>query len=257
MSFLRIKILITFAFCYFLQNVKLTNYISFKMVIVDDCVRQVKISNNISSKIVMNFSAQNDYCDTSFKIKGPCQDNNWTLYTKEDYLIKDYEYDFMNEVAITFEDWNHMNGYMGIEVYFNEFLINYTDQTFWECKDCDFDGNYKFGTQTAYKVEGGKEEEVFMFHNPGGPNECGPVYYTFVFRINDINELYKGGKRGPFKIASDYYSFPSQEIKRTFIKEVNYTEGDVELELINFILQDIISAKKNDSLITLKILLRG
>ena len=124
------------------------------------------------------------------------------MYAKDGYLIKDYEYDYMNEVAITFEDWNHQNGFMAIDVEFNEYIIRYTDQTFWECKDCYDDnhelGKYTFGNQFIRKNNIPKTIEVFIFHPPE-KNECGSRYFTFVFRINDKNELYIGGKRGLLK----------------------------------------------------------
>ena len=251
----KIKILITFVFCYLIKKVN-TNYISFRMLKVDDCVRLVNISNKISSQIVVNFSDQNTFCDTSFSTHGPCQDNNWTLYADKDgYLIKDYEYEFMNEVAITFEDWNHQNGFMAMEVYFNEYLINYTDQTFWECKDCEHgkeNSSYIFGNTTVWKNFKQVNITVFLFHS-GGPNECFPMYYTFVFKIDNITELYKGTKNGtPFLTTtspSNYYTFPIQEQNRTFLKNVTYSEGDIELELINFYLQYIIYAKNNHSMV--------
>ena len=123
LQFSKIKFLISFAiFCFLIQNINLTNYIAFQMKEVDDCVRLVNISNNISSKIVINFSLENSACDPQFKVKpGPCEAGNWSLYADENgFLIKDYEYEFMNEIAITFEDWNHQNGFMGIDV----FLMN-------------------------------------------------------------------------------------------------------------------------------------
>ena len=102
--FSKIKTLITFAFCFLLQKVNLTNYISFKLLVVDDCIRLVNISNNISSQILLNFSKKNEVCDTSFQIKGPCDAGNWRSYAPDDFLVKDFEYEFMNEIAITFED---------------------------------------------------------------------------------------------------------------------------------------------------------
>ena len=107
LSFLKIKILIAFVFCYFLQNT-LTHYISFKMVEVDDCVRYVNFTRNGESNIVVNFTPQNTGCDTTdYTPWGPCKDNEWDSYAKDGYLLKDYEYDVMNEIAITFEDWEH------------------------------------------------------------------------------------------------------------------------------------------------------
>ena len=257
--FLKIKILITFIFFCLLPN-SLTHYISFKMIEVDDCVRLVNITNKTSSKIVLNFTLQNKDCDTTeYKLKGPCQDNNWTLYAKDGYLIKNYEYDVMNEVAITFEDWNHENGFMAIDVEFDEYYISYKEQTFWECKDClntTGDETYIFGEQPIWKVidaNGNKDlfyVPVFKFHASNWLKECGVVYYTFFFRIDDINDLYKGGKNGPFEIKtppSDYYTIPEEKLHIKL--NITSEEGDAGFELINFIKQDIIHGKQNLSLV--------
>ena len=74
---------------------------------------------------------------------------------------------------------------------------------------------------------------------------CGPVFYTFTLRINNITDLYKGGTKNPFIITDDYYSFKDEE---TITKYVNYSDNDIELELINFNQEDIVCSKSNSSL---------
>ena len=64
--FPKIEILII-VFCFF-QYINLTNYISFKLIEVDDCVRYI----NVSNQIVFNFSRENVICDTTFQTKGAC-----------------------------------------------------------------------------------------------------------------------------------------------------------------------------------------
>ena len=116
-------------FYFLLQKVNSTNYISLKLLQVDDCVRLV----NIWNKIVFNFSKQNEYrlhCDCSWVNRGPCDANNWVEYAPDDYLIKNYEYEFMTAIDITFEDWNWHNGFMAFDIYLNEYLIKYQEQTF-------------------------------------------------------------------------------------------------------------------------------
>ena len=182
------KIKISFVvFYFFIHNVNLTNYISLKLTEVDDCVRLVNISNHI----VFNFSPQNreEHCDCSWEKKGPCDANNWQAYAPDDYLIKDYEYEFMTGIEITFEDWNRLNGYMAIDIYLNEYIIKLSDQAFWECKNC-YDSNNVTGIllyeeDDIYKPGmSGYKKKVLRFHPPNDRNKgcyCGPDYYKFVF----------------------------------------------------------------------------
>ena len=241
------------AFYFFLQKVNLTNYISLKLTEVDDCVRLI----NISNKIVFNFSQQNhrEHCDCNWQNKGPCDANNWwAYYAPDDFLIKDYEYEFMTGIEITFEDWNRLNGYMAIDIYLNEYIIKLSDQVFWECKNC-YDENKVRGIllyeeDDVHKKGKDYRKKVLRFHPPNEPTEecdCGPDYYIFVFKIDDINDLYKGGQNGSFEMRTDFYTFlnePQVKIE----KEVNYSRNDIELELINFNLDDVIYSKTNPSL---------
>ena len=75
--FSTIKFLII-VFCFLLQFINLTNYVSLKIRAVDDCVRYI----NISNQIVLNFSEQNtmEDCDYTFQRRGPCDVNNWEKY---------------------------------------------------------------------------------------------------------------------------------------------------------------------------------
>ena len=246
MQFSKITIYII-TFFYHLQSVILTNYISFKLIEVDDCVRFVNISNHI----VFSFLENNTICDTGFTIKGPCDAGHWESYVPDDFLVKDYEYDFMTGVEITFEDWNRLNGFMAIDVYLNEYLIKYSDQSFWECKNClnsHYErGKFDYGQEESWKTGSAQYPNVFRFH-PRNISECGPDFYTFVFKINNINDLYKGGINGSFEIVNDYYTF-SDESQIIIEKEVNYSRNNIELELINFNLDDIIYSKSNRNLI--------
>ena len=245
----KINILIIVLY-FLLQNVNSTNYISLKLLQVDDCVRLV----NISNKIVFNFSDQNiypDHCDCDWIRKGPCDANNWAHYCPDSYLIKNYEYEFMTAIEITFEDWNWRNGFMAIDIYLNEYYIRYQEQTFWECRNCYIENENERG-QYLYKQEpiwinGVRHEvDVLAFH-PGNETgcDCGPRYYTFTLRINNITDLYKGGTKSPFIKTDDYYSFKDEE---TITKYVNYSDSDIELELINFNQEAIVCAKSNKSL---------
>ena len=254
----KIKISII-VFYFFIHNVNLTNYISLKLTEVDDCVRLVNISNHI----VFNFSEQNrdEHCDCTWNSRGPCDANNWwPYYAPDDYLIKDYEYEFMTSIEITFEDWNRLNGYMAIDIYLNEYIIKLSDQSFWECKNCyDSDGVrgillyeddkvYKPNIEMYYK-------KVLRFHppnpepeDPANECDCGPDYYIFVFKIDNITDLYKGGPNGPFEMRTDFYTF-SNESQVIIEKEVYYSRNDMELELINFNLDDIVYSKSDPSIV--------
>jgi hypothetical protein len=159
------------------------------------------------------------------------------MYPGDKFLIKNYEYEFKTEIEITFEDWNHKEGYMGMDVYFNEYIIKATDQLFWRCDNCrneNGENNYNFGYKRKFPV--------FLFHPDNTElNDWGHTFYTFSFKIDDINELYKVY----LEKQPDYYTFSENLI---FEKTVNYSEGDVELELINFNLEDIIYSKLNQSI---------
>ena len=189
------------AFYFLLQKVNLANYISLELKEVDDCVRLV----NISNKIVFSFTPQNtdEHCDCSWQKRGPCDANNWAAYAPDDFLIKDYEYEFMTGIEITFEDWNRLNGYMAIDIHLNEYTIKFSDQAFWECKNC-YDsygtkGVLLYELQEVYKANQEMyKKRLLRFHPPNpqieGQCDCGPDYYIFVFKIDDINDLYKGGQ---------------------------------------------------------------
>ena len=86
-----------------------------------------------------------------------------------------------------------------------------------------------------------------MALHPGNDTlcECGPVFYIFTLRINNITDLYKGGTKNPFIITDDYYSFKDKD---TITKYVNYSDNDIELGLINFNQEAIVCAKSNSSL---------
>ena len=193
-------------FCFLLQGINLTNYISLKIKAVDDCVRYI----NISNQIVFNFSEQNEQCDLSYNYS-PYDANNWKIYAPDDFLIKDYEYEFKTGIEITFEDWLNGQGFMSIDVYFNEYLIKSTDQIFWECRNCYNNeneyGKFDFGIGDVWKNGMQYKEKAFLFHPKKENDECGPDYYTLVFKINDISELYNGGKNGSFELITDYYTF--------------------------------------------------
>ena len=66
----------------------------------------------------------------------------------------------------------------------------------------------------------------------------------FSLKINNITDLYKGGKNNPFNITADYYCFKNE----TITKYVNYSDSDIDIELINFNQDAIVCANSNSSL---------
>jgi hypothetical protein len=145
---------------------------------------------------------------------------------------------------------------MAIDIYLNEYTIKLSDQAFWECKDCYDSNNAKgvllYEEDDVHKRGNNYKKKVLRFHppNPDDPNDCdcGPDYYKFVFKIDDIKDLYKGGQNGQFEMRTDFYTF-SNEPQIKIEKEVNYSRDNIELELINFNLDDIIYSKTNSSLV--------
>ena len=216
--FSKIKFLvIIFAFGYLFQKVNLINYISFKLNSVDDCVRYI----NISNQILFNYTPEYYVCDPNFNVRSNCDPGNFSMYPDDQFIIKNYEYEFKTDIEITFEDWNHKEGYMGMDVYFNEYIIKTENQLFWKCDNCrngNGENNYNFGYKNGYPV--------FQFHPDTDRKDiCNHTLYTFSFKIDDINELYKIWIDKQY----DYYTF-SESL--TFENSVNYSEGDLELELI-------------------------
>ena len=224
------KILILFCFCYLFIKVKLTNYISFELIKADDCVRLVNISNQILFKFIPKYDG---ICNNLSNL-GHCDAGNDTMYPQDKFLIKNYEYEEKIEIEITFEDWNHIDGFMDMNVYFNEYKIKTSDQVFWKCINC---GN---GNQDYFY-----ENNRMNFYSGTGPGGCSEKLYKFIFKIDDINEIYQGGKNGPFEIMSDFYAFTDQQI---FEREVYNSEGDLELQLINFNVAEILHFKSNESI---------
>ena len=206
------------SFCLFIK-VELTNYISFQLFDPDDCVRLV----NISNQILFNFTPLYD---------GHCNWKNYSMYPEDNYLVKNYEYEFKIAVEIIFEDWHHVLGCMNTDVYFNEFKIKSSDQILWRCINC---GN-------GYKGYYWENDKMCYYSGEGDRTFSEKLYY-FVFQIDNITDLYKGGAKGALEIIYDFYTFTDKD---TFEREIYSTEN--ELELINFNDPEILHVKSNNSL---------
>ena len=81
-------LIIVFAFGYLFQKINLTNYISFKINAVDDCVRYI----NISNQILFDYTPEHYSTDLSFQDKSYCFPDNFSMYPKDKFIIKNYEY---------------------------------------------------------------------------------------------------------------------------------------------------------------------
>ena len=128
------------------------NYISAEFLTVDDCIREVDISN----RIVFGFTPENlSMCDFSFQ----------DIYPR--FFVKNEKYDYGTEIKFIFQDSWHIDGFMNITVHFNEYYINASDQHFWKCIDCSTnDKNYYFKDGTInfyYSSDGEKYEKNYTF----------------------------------------------------------------------------------------------
>ena len=74
--FSRIKMINTFIFFCFFIKVKLTNYVSFDIIKVDDCLRKINISNEIYFEFTPQYFTQ---CGDYDHI-GHCDAKNFDVY---------------------------------------------------------------------------------------------------------------------------------------------------------------------------------
>ena len=222
-------------FCLFI-NVKLADYISFKLNIVDDCLTELKIGDEVLFTYIPEY---NPACGTySWPDRPDCDSANYFMYPPENYIIKNYEYDYGTPIIVTFEDYNHMYGYMNMTVYFNEYIIETTARRFWRCINC---GEWGIGNQDYFY---NRERMNFYKYDRDG-TQCSHENYIFIFQINELEDLYKGGENGPFEVKTDFYDFISDK----FIHKTVYNSNeDIILELINFREADILHVKTNLSL---------
>ena len=172
-----INIIISFL-CLFFAKIKLDNYISLKFKIVDDCVREI----SISGRIIFGFTPPTLYdCDFQYQ----------NIYPE--YFIKNLKYEFGKEIKFIFQDSNHIDGFMDITVYFNEYTIKVTDQKFWRCIDCQTnDNNYAF-----------YNNRLNFYYQGKGDKKIEPKNYTFIFQINSLDDV----RNNIYESSNDYYAF--------------------------------------------------
>ena len=231
----RIKRIVNFIFFCLFIKVKLTNYISFNIIQVDDCLRKINISNEIYFEFTpYYFTRCGNYDDI-----GDCDAKNFNVYGSDTMIIKNYPYEFKLAIEITFEDLDHHEGFMNMDVYFNEYLIKTSDRRFWKCINCG--GINGTNRHEDYFWE----RERINFYSGERAGGCWEELYIFIFQIDNMEQIYDGGENGAFEVKHDFYAFPDNPIIE---REVYRSEGDIELELINFIKEELIHVKTNDSL---------
>ena len=200
-SIVKINIII-FIFILLFKKGKLSNYISFEFHMIDDCIREINISNDI----IFGYTPENlSMCDFAYQ----------NIYPK--FFIKNYKYELGINVIFIFQDSCHFEGFMNITVYFNEYIIKVTDKDvnkFWKCIDCDTeDKNYYYNDNRL---------NFYMGRHNGEQLEKN---YTFIFSVDSLSDLYNSD----LGINNDYYELNTE--KEIYL-ELYYLNN--ELELINF-----------------------
>ena len=150
-------------------------------------------------------------------------------------------------------NWNSLlgtltEGWMIVDVYFNEYHIKTADRTFWKCKDCGYYGDTDYVYYNYSYVEWMKQtiytgDRLYFYQQYGNRTQDHLYKYHFDFVINDITDLYKGGVRGAFDVNQNFYSLGSQ----TF--EIYIYAPQDELELINFNVSKNFHVNGNDTLL--------
>ena len=185
----------------FFIGVKSTNLISFKLIAVDDCIKEIYISD----KIVFNLTRISESDD--------CNINDKTIYPE--YLIHNYEYEYGTNITFKFEDRIRGSGYMNIIAYFNEYIIKASNQKFWKCINC-------MGENNNYLISSYKPDALsFYLTIPSSSQKL----FQFIFNIDNYNEQ----EFSIFDVNDEYFSFTD---KKNFYIDIHDLE--TEVELINF-----------------------
>ena len=143
-------------------------------------------------------------------------------FNSGDFIIRNHEINFKEKVEFVFGDSDHTEGWMNINVFFNEYLIQTKDRVFWKCRDCEdtdnkdyyFENDERFyeNTNEIRGKYGGylfdPKNKIFFYKIPGNGTQNKVYTYHFDFIINDITELYNGGNdenKSPFQVTHNYY----------------------------------------------------
>ena len=212
MSIKRIIIFIIFFILFIFA--KLGNYISIKLLEIDDCIMNFKINNDIYEIIPMSIIP--DKIDKCYKNK-----DYYGNQFKDIFILRNHEINFNEKVEFSFGDSDHTEGWMKIDIFYNEYRIQTRDRVFWTCRDCNHTGHsnyviekeegrgYSFWSNGRF-LQGQVievDKRLYFYYMPGNGTRNHLYIYHFDFIINDITDLYKGGYDGrPFKINHNFYS---------------------------------------------------
>ena len=175
--------------------VKLGNYISVQIIDVDDCIMNVKKNDNLIREVTPDYIRYGQL-DKCYLDQFPF-DN--TLY-KYGFLLEYYEYNFNDKLQFYFGDSDHTEGYMKMNVFFNEYKIQTKDRVFWKCWDCGYnyngdyiiepnERNYGFTAYNGRQLYGrvrDVENRMFFYNQPGSGSVDYLYVYYFTFIINNI-----------------------------------------------------------------------
>ena len=217
--------------------IRLTNYISLELIEYDDCIMNITVKNDlytITPNYIIYYNVQECYYLRYF-------DNS---YEKGDFVFKNHEFNYNDNLEIYFGDSDHTEGWMQTNIYFNEYLIQTKDRVFWRCTNCENTWNNDYYTEDAdrwYRNDvvgydaylSNVKEKIFFYRVPGNSTKDKLYAYHFYFIINNKEQLYNGGNdqyHNPFIVNTNYYSL-GPENKRF---EFTIYASQKELELINF-----------------------
>ena len=201
----RKKIIFFKIFFYLFNFARLANYVSVQIQRYDDCILEL----NINNYNYFTFTPESiDKCYLG-KFEGSPAGSG-------DFILLNYEYKFNDKLEFTFGDYDHTEGWMIVDVYFNEYHIKTSDRAFWKCRDCGYYGNTDYEYYNQSYVEWMKEtiytgDRLYFYPQYGNKTKDHLYKYHFDFVINDITDLYKGGVKGAFKVNNAFYSLGSQQ----------------------------------------------
>ena len=196
-------------------------YISIDVNTIDDCITKI---------ILMHKNYNNN---TYFRINGSylpnCKFNNFSYYPNEGKpIINNIVYNLGEKIYLEVFNQGYIDGYIGITIYVNEFIINSSSlQQFLKCTNC-------FGENNNYILKG----NIFhLFQKFDSYNQTYNKYYDFYFKIDNFSSF------NNFPINKDFYSLTNKKI---FNRSIYYKNN--ELELINFNTTDNFYIKDNNTL---------
>ena len=135
------KAIIFIIFFNLLIFVRLVNYISVQVDEVDDCIMNFQINNEFHEIIPLWIDPNNiNKCYKNNKFDGSSIQNV--------FILRNHEINFNEKVEFVFGDSDHTEGWMKINIFYNEYLIQTRDRVFWSCRDCGKFSNTNYIIET-------------------------------------------------------------------------------------------------------------